>query len=229
MACLWRCAEPRTHQDFVKRESRINCLMFAHAHRVELARCFMEVDKREIMADFVSKCQNASTCELWDRMGKVCEALRDALLEISIATGRRSRNAGCMMIHYWHGVGCIRAMCSPQHEGSVSRRLLAPQLQWLGKHPQPCRHGAARIQGCLALKRFHRMCGRGQAWVLAGECMVSAEWARRSSVLVAQGASTRSSGTASSTGLLQKPTGPRSAGTGHMTHPPSLQSSRVCP
>ncbi|CAL5225950.1 g8748 [Coccomyxa viridis] len=70
MACLWRCAEPRTHQDFVKRESRINCLMFAHAHRVELARCFMEVDKREIMADFVSKCQNASTCELWDRMGK---------------------------------------------------------------------------------------------------------------------------------------------------------------
>ena len=107
--------------------------MFAHAHRDELTRCFMEVDKREIMADFVSKCQNASTCELWDRMGQFCEALRDALLEISIATGRRSRNAGCMMIHYWHGVGCIRAMCSPQHEGSVRQKTACTSASVVGK------------------------------------------------------------------------------------------------
>lgn len=96
---IWLCcAVLATAEDFTQHEYHLNGLEYALWNTHKIQDCFVEMGDRQIVADFVSSCQSAATCDLWTRIAKLCSALQSALLQINEKSGMIIHPGSCL----WH-------------------------------------------------------------------------------------------------------------------------------
>ena len=92
---MWRCswsvcfAVPVNEGDHVQLEYYLNCVRYAGGKYLQIHDCFLEAASRQIVADFLSACQSAATCNLWTRVTTLCNALYIALQSINLTAGGR--------------------------------------------------------------------------------------------------------------------------------------------
>ena len=98
MVHLLCCAVLTTDEEFIERETYLNCVKNAMGVLDLLEHCFIDVGRRDVVAQFVSAGRNAATCSFESCIRKVIDALRTALETANALTGKAPLGLSCMPI-----------------------------------------------------------------------------------------------------------------------------------
>ena len=94
MVCLRCRAVLTTDEEFVERETYLNCVEYASAVLDLLEHCFLNLGRRDVVARFISTGRKAAACTFEKCIRMVIDALKTALEEANASTGDTSLNHG---------------------------------------------------------------------------------------------------------------------------------------